>query len=183
VKKMNKKKDEAYEKKTDDSYKNASEQSIRRLYRSKVDKIIAGVCGGIAEYYNIDPVWVRLAAVLLLFADGAGILVYIIAWVLIPQNPNQEEKPNTRAERIAETVSAKVDVAAKRFDEKIEGRLDSKDEKKREGNSHIILGAVFILLGAGYLLKQYLQWLSFMHIFAAALIVVGIYYIFNSKRN
>lgn len=61
----------------------------KRLYRSKKDKIIGGVCGGIAEYFNIDPVIVRVIAVVLAFMWGFGILAYIIAWIIIPQNPSQ----------------------------------------------------------------------------------------------
>lgn len=64
-------------------------KQIKRLYRSQKDKVIAGVCGGIAEYFNIDPVIPRLVAVLLIFAGGFGILAYIIAWIIIPQNPNK----------------------------------------------------------------------------------------------
>ena len=56
---------------------------MKRLYRSKKHKVIAGVCGGIAEYFNIDPVIVSLIFILLLFS-GAGMLVYLIAWIIIP---------------------------------------------------------------------------------------------------
>ncbi len=59
----------------------------KKLYRSRKNKIIAGVCGGIGEYYNIDPTWIRLLAVLLALADGIGILLYIIAWIIIPKTP------------------------------------------------------------------------------------------------
>lgn len=64
-------------------------KQIKRLYRSKKDKVIAGVCGGIAEYFNIDPVIVRVIAVILAFIWGFGILGYIIAWIIIPKNPSQ----------------------------------------------------------------------------------------------
>lgn len=49
--------------------------------------MVAGVCGGIAEYFNIDPTLVRLAFVLLIFANGIGLLLYIIAAIIIPLNP------------------------------------------------------------------------------------------------
>ena len=66
----------------------------KRLYRSKEDRMIAGVCGGIAEYFSIDPVWVRLIMVLLVFIDGIGILAYIIAWIIVPENPSQKQVKN-----------------------------------------------------------------------------------------
>jgi phage shock protein PspC (stress-responsive transcriptional regulator) len=58
----------------------------KRLLRSKKNKMIAGVCGGIGEYFGVDPTVIRLLWVLFtLFSAGAGILAYIIAWIIIPE--------------------------------------------------------------------------------------------------
>ena len=62
----------------------------KRLYRSGKDKILGGVCGGIAEYINVDPVIIRLLWIFALFAWGIGILPYIIAWIIIPRNPRHK---------------------------------------------------------------------------------------------
>jgi len=59
-------------------------KEVKRLYRSKKNKVIAGVCGGIGEYFNVDPVLIRLLWVLFAFAGGCGILAYILAWIIIP---------------------------------------------------------------------------------------------------
>ena len=56
----------------------------KRLYRSKKDRMICGVCGGIANYFNIHPTLVRLAFVLIAMGAGSGILAYIIAAIIIP---------------------------------------------------------------------------------------------------
>ena len=56
----------------------------KRLYRSKKDRMICGVCGGIANYFNIDPTLGRLAFVLIAMGAGSGILAYIIAAIIIP---------------------------------------------------------------------------------------------------
>ena len=61
-------------------------KKVRRLYRSKKDKIIGGVCGGIGEYFNIDPVIIRLLWSLLIFVGGSGILAYLVAWLIIPEH-------------------------------------------------------------------------------------------------
>ena len=58
-----------------------------RLYRSGRDKILGGVCGGIAEYFRVDPTLVRLLWIIGSLAWGAGVLFYIIAWIIIPRNP------------------------------------------------------------------------------------------------
>jgi phage shock protein PspC (stress-responsive transcriptional regulator) len=59
---------------------------MKKLYRSKRSRIIAGVCGGIGEYLDVDPTLVRLLWVLLSF-QGIGIIVYAIAWVIVPEEP------------------------------------------------------------------------------------------------
>lgn len=59
----------------------------KRLYRSNTDKMVAGVCGGIAAYFDIDPTLVRLIWVLFCVAGGSGLLAYIIAAIIIPQDP------------------------------------------------------------------------------------------------
>lgn len=60
---------------------------VRRLYRSRTDRMIAGVCGGIGDYFNVDPTLVRLAFLLLVLANGVGIILYIIGAIIIPLNP------------------------------------------------------------------------------------------------
>ena len=59
----------------------------RRLYKSNTNKMLDGVCGGIAEYFDIDPTLVRLAWVLFCALGGSGFLAYIIAAILIPRSP------------------------------------------------------------------------------------------------
>ncbi len=57
------------------------------LYRSKSDRMIAGVCGGLAKRFNISSTWVRLAFVLIVFLGGAGFLLYLILWIIVPDEP------------------------------------------------------------------------------------------------
>ena len=59
----------------------------KKLYRSKSDKKICGVCGGLAEYLNVDPTVIRLIWVLAVLFAGCGLLAYIIAALVIPQQP------------------------------------------------------------------------------------------------
>lgn len=59
----------------------------KRLYRVRQGKIIAGVCGGIAKYFDVDPKFVRLLYVVLIAAYGSGLLAYIIFAIFIPKEP------------------------------------------------------------------------------------------------
>lgn len=60
---------------------------MKRLYRSRTDRKIAGVCGGIANYFEVDPTLVRLLWILFCLLGGAGIILYIIAVIIIPLEP------------------------------------------------------------------------------------------------
>ena len=60
----------------------------KRLYLSDTDKKIGGVCGGIGEYFSVDPTLIRLLWVIFALMGGSGILAYIIAWAIIPQKPS-----------------------------------------------------------------------------------------------
>lgn len=60
----------------------------KKLYRSRNERMIAGVCGGLAEYFKVDPTFVRLLFVLLFFLAGSALLIYIILWLIVPLSPN-----------------------------------------------------------------------------------------------
>ncbi|OCH97217.1 hypothetical protein A8135_03725 [Legionella jamestowniensis] len=64
-----------------------NKDSKKRLYRSRRDKMIAGVCGGLADYFNMDPTVMRLIFILLLLLGGSAILVYLIMWLVVPLEP------------------------------------------------------------------------------------------------
>jgi phage shock protein C len=56
----------------------------KRLHRSRTEKMIAGVCGGIAEYLNVDPTLVRVLWVFIALLAGSGVLLYLILWIVMP---------------------------------------------------------------------------------------------------
>jgi len=65
----------------------------KRLYRSRDERIIWGVCSGIAKYFDVDPTLVRLIAVLTLFFACTGILIYLILTVIMPLEPLEQKSP------------------------------------------------------------------------------------------
>jgi phage shock protein C len=68
-----------------------SSSSPRLLRRSRRDRVIAGVCGGLGRYLGIDPVLLRIAFVVLALVGGGGILLYVVSWILIPEERPGEE--------------------------------------------------------------------------------------------
>ena len=154
---------------------NAEKDDIKRLYRSKEDKMIAGVCGGLAEYLNVDPVWVRLVMVILLFAQGIGLIIYIVAWILIPENPNQRSTRKTAAERTVSRVSKK--------ERKVVSEKRVQRKPRHHGDGSAILGLIVILIGAYLLFKNIFVWLNFSYIWPVALIVIVLYMLVQRGRK
>jgi len=66
-------------------------EPVAKLRRSRQDRMIAGVCGGLGNYFGIDPVWFRLAFVVLTVGGGAGLLIYLVAWLVIPEEAEGED--------------------------------------------------------------------------------------------
>lgn len=99
---------------------------MNRLYRSRQDRMLAGVCGGLGEYFNIDSSLVRLGLVLLIVFGGTGFLAYIIAWIIIPEAPYGYE--DYKEKRASEPSKGP------RRDEKVE---DVVVEAKEEQDTHV----------------------------------------------
>ena len=96
---------------------------MKKLYRSRKDTKIAGICGGIAEYFNVDSNIIRLLAVLSIFFGGGGIIAYIIAWIIIPLEPVEDESSDKQTTQSREENQAENIVDAEIIDD---------SEKKKE---------------------------------------------------
>jgi len=147
-------------------------QHIKKLYRSKEDKLIAGVCGGISEYFMIDPIWVRLAFIVGALIDGIGIVAYIIIWILVPENPTHRSNKQTVVEEKVQKVGATL-----RKDYK-----DGKINKARNGTGHFYIGMILILLGALFLIKNVFGWFDSDVFWPLLIIVIGITLIYRNLK-
>lgn len=66
--------------------------SYKKLYRSDKERMLAGICGGLAEYFGVDPTWIRLFFVLFALLGGVAILVYLVMWVIVPLAPGTDDQ-------------------------------------------------------------------------------------------
>lgn len=72
-----------------------SQQPIKRLYRSRNDRLLGGVCAGLADYFNIDPTIMRLLYILLCFVSlGSGVVIYVVLWVIVPESKVYQMPPS-----------------------------------------------------------------------------------------
>jgi len=146
-----------------------------KLYRSKKDCVIGGVCGGIAEYFDIDTTLVRLLAVLVFFFGGSGIIAYIIGWIIIPQNPNGNTEDNSENKG---EIKGKIKKGADKADKKVEENLPEERSKgNSERNRNIILGIILIIVGLvfmGTTLFPWITWIAWGTFWPVIIIVVGL---------
>ncbi len=133
--------------------------AAKRLYRAREGAIIGGVCAGLAEYFDTDPVLIRLAAVLLFFAGGVGLLSYIVAWIIMPC------KPISHGE-----VPPKNDSAGSEPNERTPAG-DLSVSRPR-----LILGIAFIVIGFLALLGtlNVWSWFSVFKLWPIIIILIGI---------
>ena|SRR3989338_4663569 len=81
---------------------------MKKLYRSNRDTKIAGICGGMGEYFNVDVTLIRLVWVSAIIFAGTGILAYIICWLIVPQNPNSQSKAGLDIRKLYRSSEGKV---------------------------------------------------------------------------
>ncbi len=70
--------------------------SNKKLYRSSKNKILGGVCAGLGEYFDVDPTVIRLLWVVIFLMGGSGILIYIIFWIVLPEEDTVKEVKNDK---------------------------------------------------------------------------------------
>lgn len=88
------------QKETQPKQETVYEPRYRRLFRDPDDKLVGGVCSGISNYFDIDPIWIRLAFAIALFVFGSGFLLYLILWMIIPVARTTAEKLQMRGEKV-----------------------------------------------------------------------------------
>lgn len=124
----------------------------KKLTRSSESKIFGGVCGGLGEYFEIDPILFRIIFLVLLFTAGSGLLLYIILWIIIPQKSILNiSSPSS------EDLSTK-----------------KSDNNTHKNSGAIIAGSILIVLGIIFLLNYYITWVNISKLWPLILIIIGV---------
>jgi phage shock protein C len=147
---------------------------MKRLYKSRNNKVIAGVCGGIAEYFDVDPLLIRIITVIFFFAGGFALLAYIVGMIIIPSQP---------WERAWEGATPQGQPAAS---------AGGTQNESRNSRGSVIVGAVLMLFGIHFLLRNipffdsYYWWFwdtGWHFIWPSMLILAGLLVIFLGSRK
>ena len=138
-----------------------------QIYRNHSDKIIAGVCVGIAEYYRTDVLLVRIAFTIMAFFGGAGIILYILCVFLIPAIPGSANgsvaNSSHRRYSLAEDINQHM--------------------ARNHNGSHAILGLFIIIVGALFLIDNFFPGFGFYRLWPIILILVGLIIAFRNHPN
>lgn len=146
----------------------------KKLYRSKKDSVLFGVCGGLGEYFEVDSTIIRIIFVILTIWGGAGILLYIIAILIMPYREGESVKKeiHEKAKEFSETMKE----TASDFKENVhEGRVE------RRGG--YVFGTIILLLGVMFLLRNFFSWFNFNVFWPVILILIGIIFITGAGRR
>lgn len=140
----------------------------KRLYRSQSDRMIWGVCGGLADYFDFDPTIVRLISVLMLFLGGFVILAYIICAIVIPLAPSKDTTP---------PGVVKPNMA--------DPAINKKDPEQAQYHEHVTVGLILIVVGVLFLagLFNLFWWFHWGGFWAFALVLVGVLIVLASRKR
>ena len=140
----------------------------KRFYRSPTDHRIAGVCGGLAEYFNVDPVLVRVIFVVLLFS-GVGLLAYLILWLVVPVREKEE---------------GTVEVITPAGREKVVSEPSKTEESAKAMKWHNLFGGIIlVVLGALFLAENFLPVYRLNKFWPPLLIVLGLTILWRAGKK
>jgi len=146
----------------------------KKMYRTVNDKVIAGVAGGLAEYFEVDVVIFRLLFVLLVFFGGGGVLAYIIMWIVIPPKriPFQYDNHSsaTQAKATGENANSNAENASA---EPQQATPDAAAKKNTSSNTSLIAGIILIAMGVLFLINRMMPWVNIGNFWPVLLIIGG----------
>jgi phage shock protein C len=158
----------------------------KRLYRSRTDRMIWGVCGGLAKYFDIDPVIVRIVAVLLIFADGLGILAYIIMAIIVPLEGSKVATPQEAVKENIEDMKSSASQVGSEIRSAFERKEgEPPDVARLHHGRRTFLGILVVVIGIVILLSNFglFWWFHWGVFIALVILVIGLVIIFGASRR
>ncbi len=150
-----------------------------RITKSKTDKVIDGVCGGIAEYFGVDSVIVRLIFIVLVFLNGLGLILYIILVIIMPGAGQVDRPPKETIQENVQDIGERVKEAGEGL-----GQAFSRTNEEKRSNRAVWLGIILILLGIFLLLENLhlLSWINRDLLWPIIIIFIGAWLLIKRWR-
>lgn len=150
-----------------------------RLYRSYKNSVIGGVCGGIGDYLNTDPILFRVLFAVAFLVGGSGLLVYIILWIIIPIEPI----PNISQGDTSDKSTKSNSMEEENIDIEIEPNNMEEQKKSQKNDGNLWGGLILITLGAIFLIDRFVPRIDFGDLWPLILIVVGVILISKNYQH
>jgi phage shock protein PspC (stress-responsive transcriptional regulator) len=128
---------------------------VKKLHRSQNDKILAGVCGGLAEYFGLDSTLVRLFFILIVALGGSGILLYALLWLIMPKTAGGEAI--ITEERVKE-FAGEVKERAEEIKKDWQNKQPEKVPEESKGGRGRVFGWVLLILGIAFLANNFMPY-------------------------
>jgi len=156
----------------------------RRLCRSQTDRMIWGVCGGLAKYFDIDPTIVRVIMVLLIFANGLGFLAYIILAIVVPVEGSKSDIREVVAGEDSGDIKTIPEEPGNNQQSTLSGRPGETNQAAIDNRNRYFLGFVLIIVGIFFLLGNLggFWWWSWWFMWPLVIIAIGLLIIFTGRR-
>lgn len=160
----------------------------KKLQRNEQDKVLAGVCSGLADYFDVDVTWIRVAFVVATIAGFSGVLAYIILWIAVPARPYMPGNYNSAYGRYNTDYRVYEDKREPESFGTYSGEIAPETVKnaKKSGNGRMIAGLLLVGFGAYFLLDEFNiipYWFDFDKLWPLVFIIPGILIISkNGKR-
>ncbi len=149
----------------------------RRLYRSTRDQIVSGVCGGLGEYFGIDPIIPRLVFVFLAL-NGSGIIIYILMALIVPRQGQAEASTGEVMRQGAEDMRERARSVAESLRGGAPREPGAEPTEPEERRNPMIFGGILVLIGLWFLFESlgwsFFGWLNWGALWPLVLIFVGI---------
>jgi phage shock protein C len=144
---------------------NEKAQESVRLYRSEKNRVIAGVAGGLGDFFNVDATLVRLIFILITIFGGGGVLLYIILWLIIPNESSVSEISKDSIRQNAKEIKIRAHDLAREF------KFDT-----RRTHSHHLFALIIIILGVMFLFDNlgFFKIFNYAKLWPLLLIIIGI---------
>jgi phage shock protein C len=149
----------------------------QKLYRSETDRMIAGVCGGLAKFFAVDATLVRLVFLLLLFLGGSGFLLYFILWIIVPKESYTSGSPQDVVQVNAQDMAQ----TARDFGQSVGGSSGDVAQSAAR-NGPLIFAGLLIILGVWFLLQNLLH-IDLSQFWPVILIIIGLALLIPAMRK
>ena len=157
----------------------------RRLYRSRTDTVIGGVAAGLANYLNADPALVRIAwAILIPLTGGAAFLAYVIAWIVVPEEPEGGvAAPAAETAGAADGGTDATGTSGTPYAATSAAPAPASESRDDAGRGALIVGIGLVLLGIWFLVREFLPPIDWSLVWPVVLIGVGALVLVTSMRR